>query len=91
MILNHKAAIEFLVASASDTGFNRFTIRNLHALLSDNLLDPDASGRLRTGSVGIRGSVYIPLAVPQRIDECFQQILDTASAIRDPFEQAFFR
>ncbi len=90
MILNHKAAIEFLVASASDTGFNRFTILNLHALLSDNLLDPNASGRLRTGPVGIRGSVYIPLAVPQRIDECFQQILDTASAIRDPFEQAFF-
>ena len=24
------------------------------------------------------------------IDECFQQILDTATAIEDPFEQAFF-
>jgi len=90
MILNHKAAIEFLVASASDTGFNRFTILNLHALLSDNLLDPNASGRLRTVPVVIGGTVYTPLAVPQRIDECFQQILDTASAIRDPFEQAFF-
>lgn len=90
MILNHKAAVEFLVDNASDSGFNRFTILNLHALLSNNLLDPHASGRLRAGPVGIRGSVYIPLAVPQRIMEYFQQILDTAAAIYDPFEQAFF-
>lgn len=38
MILNHKAAIEFLVDSADDVAFNRQTILNLHALLSDNLL-----------------------------------------------------
>ena len=28
--------------------------------------------------------------MPQLIDECFQQICDTAAAIQDPFEQAFF-
>jgi hypothetical protein len=28
--------------------------------------------------------------VPQLIDECFQKLLDTAAAITDPFEQAFF-
>ncbi len=30
------------------------------------------------------------MEVPQLIDECFQQFLDTAGAIEDPFEQAFF-
>ena len=40
--------------------------------------------------MGIAKSIYHPLAVPQVIDECFQQILDTASAIENPFEQAFF-
>jgi hypothetical protein len=34
--------------------------------------------------------VYTPLGVPQLIDECFQQIIDIASEIHDPFEQAFF-
>ena len=54
MILNHKAAIEFLVDSADDLAFNRQTILNLHALLSDNLLpDPGAGGRLRRIGVGI--------------------------------------
>ncbi|MES9902390.1 MAG: Fic family protein [Sedimenticola sp.] len=91
MILNHKAAIELLVEQATEIGFNRYTILNLHALLSDNLLaDPRACGRLRTVSVGVDGTVYHPLEVPQLIDDCFQQILDTATAIEDPFEQALF-
>ncbi|OFZ88787.1 MAG: cell filamentation protein Fic [Betaproteobacteria bacterium RBG_16_64_18] len=90
MILNHKAAIELLVDQASEIGFNRYTILNLHALLSDNLLDPRACGRLRSVPVGVAKSVYHPLEIPQLIDECFQQFLHTATAIQDPFEQAFF-
>lgn len=91
MILNHKAAIEFLLDAIDEVGFDRRTILNLHALLSDNLLgDPSASGRLRAIPVGIGKSVYEPLAVPQLIDEIFRQILGTAAAISDPFEQAFF-
>lgn len=91
MILNHKAAIEFLFEQAAEIDFNRYTILNLHALLSDNLLtDPQACGRLRIKPVGIDGTVFHPLEVPQLIGECFQQVLDTAMAIEDPFEQAFF-
>lgn len=91
MILNHKAAIELLVDQADEIGFNRYTILNLHALLADNLLaDPQAGGRLRRIPVGIDGTVYHPLEVPPLIEECFETILDTAAAITDPFEQAFF-
>ena len=62
-----KSGIEMLVDYSEDVGFNRFTILNLHALLSQNLL-PDASacGRLRRISVGIGGTVFHPLDVPQR-------------------------
>jgi hypothetical protein len=91
MILNHKAAIEMLVDQAGDVGFNRYTICNLHALLSDNLLpDPAACGRLRSKPVGISGTVFHPLEVPQVIEEQFIRILETADAIEDAFEQAFF-
>ena len=91
MILNHKAAIELLADQPAEIGFNRYTICNLHALLSDNLLpDPQACGRLRARAVGITGTVFHPLEGPQVIEECFQQVLDTAEAIEDAFEQAFF-
>lgn len=91
MILNHKAAIELLVDHAAEIGFNRYTICNLHALLAENLLsDPQAGGRLRAISVEIGGAVFHPLEGPQVIEECFDQILATATAITDPFEQAFF-
>ena len=91
MILNHKDAIEFLVESGGEVGFNRYTILNLHAMLASNLLsDEAAAGRLRHIAVGIQGSVFFPLEMPQLIEECFDQVLATAAAIRDPFEQAFF-
>jgi fido (protein-threonine AMPylation protein)/DNA-binding transcriptional ArsR family regulator len=91
MILNHKDAIVFLVDNADEIGFNRFTIRNLHGMLANNLLpDPQAAGRLRQIEVEIGQSAFKPLAVPQLIEECFDQILDTAKAISDPFEQSFF-
>lgn len=91
MILNHKQAIEFLVESADEVGVNRYSILNLHALLSDNLLpNPEACGSLRQIAVGIGGSVYTPLSTPQLLNEYFQRVLDTAAAISDPFEQSFF-
>ncbi|MDP3849478.1 MAG: Fic family protein [Luteolibacter sp.] len=91
MILNHKAAIEMLAEQADEIGFNRYTICNLHALLADNLLaNPHAAGRIRSRPVGISGTVYHPLAVPQKIEECFERMLVTAEEIEDPFEQAFF-
>ncbi len=145
MILNHKNAIEFLINSASEIGANRYTILNLHTLLSDNLYpnnlkswfwteakalavgaitaspvleiqascdrpttklslgrksnfssclgimsDPAACGRLRTFSIGISHSVYLPIAIPQVIQECFDLLIEKANAIKDPFEQALF-
>jgi hypothetical protein len=91
MILNHKEAIEFLVESSDEVGFNRHTFLNLHALLSNNLLpNPAASGRLRTFGVGITNSVFTPLGIPQLIEESFDLILAKASQIQNPFEQAFF-
>jgi hypothetical protein len=91
MILNHKEAIELLAESSSQIGFNRYTICNLHAILAENLLpSPEAEGHVRTRPVGITGTVFEPLGVPQLIEEHLDLILGKADQINDPFEQAFF-
>lgn len=91
MILNHKAAIEMLVEDADEVGFDTYTFQNLHALLSQNLMADDAAcGRVRWRPVEIAGTVFLPLAVPQLLEDCFRLLLDKAAAIPDPFEQAFF-
>ncbi|MFA5240865.1 MAG: Fic family protein [Sulfuricella sp.] len=91
MILNHKMAIEYLVHDADRVAVNAETIIAVHAFLSDGLLaDPMACGKLRNRAVEIGGSVYLPIALPQRIEELFGIVLGMAAEIEDLFEQAFF-
>lgn len=91
MILNHKAAIEYLVNDPGNSLVSPETLISLHALLSDGLMpDPLTCGRIRVRPVDIGGSVYLPIAMPQRIEEIFGVVVTMAAEIDDPFEQAFF-
>lgn len=91
MIMNHKEAILFLVENAQDIELNSLTIRNLHHLLSQDLLaDPEACGNVRSSEVDIGQSTYKPLNNPHQLKELFELILFKARKIEDPFEQSFF-
>lgn len=91
MILNHKAAIEFLVENTETTGFNRYTLMNLHGMLSNGLMpNPADEGRVRQHAVDIGQSPYRPLSTPQQLDSLLDVLLDKAGQIADPFEQSFF-
>jgi hypothetical protein len=91
MLLNHKAAIEFMVAEPNSVTLTERTVKTLHALLMENLLAHRLDeGSLRVAPVHISGSVFLPLANPLLVDECFRQIILTAQQIDDAFEQSFF-
>jgi Fic family protein len=91
MILNHKDAIEFLVRNSEHATLTTDVIISLHAFLSDSLMaDPLSCGRIRNRAVEIGGSVYLPVALPQRLEELFGIVIQMAAEIHDPFEQAFF-
>ena len=91
MVLNHRDAIEFLVESAVRSGLDLQAILNLHAFLSDNLLnDPDAEGRLRQRPISIAGSAYRPETDPHVVSASMRRLFAVAEAIHDPFEQALF-
>ncbi|XBS70409.1 Fic family protein [Acerihabitans sp. KWT182] len=91
MILNHKAAIEFLVENLKEADFNRHTLLTLHGVLSENLMPESIDeGRIRHNEVGIGQSVYRPLYGEARISEVFDAVLAKARAIKDPYEQSFY-
>lgn len=91
MILNHKQAIEYLVLQPEQARVDTDTLIALHAFLSDGLMaDPAAVGRIRRRAVEIGGSTYLPIALPQRLEELFGIVVQMAAEIEDPFEQAFF-
>jgi len=91
MILNHKSAIEYLVRDTEHAGVTPETVIALHAFLSDGLMpDPLSCGRIRKRAVEIGGSVYLPIAMPQRLEELFGIVMSMAAEILDPFEQSFF-
>lgn len=91
MILNHKAAIEYIVESAEDERITSHEVCSIHALLSENLLEnAAASGRLRSIVVGIGGSTYLPLENPHLINEMFDLFIEKINLIEDPFEQSLF-
>lgn len=91
MILNHKDAIEYIIDSTQNSQISTHDIRSLHALLSNNLLgDSMASGNVRTISVGISGTTYIPLSNTDQLREYLDEIIMKMNQITDPFEQSFF-
>lgn len=91
MIINHKAAIEYVVGEAEEEVIRRTALLSIHAALSENLLgDPREEGRLRERPVSLSGSSYTPTAIPQVIREAFDRIVELLNAISEPFETAFF-
>jgi fido (protein-threonine AMPylation protein) len=91
MLLNHKAAIEFLVDAVPEQGLSTNLIRNLHAVLMQDLLADVASlGAIRKKVVNISGTTYIPTQVPAVLQEMFEHIILKAQHIKNPLEAAFF-
>ncbi|MDR5756615.1 Fic family protein [Caballeronia sp. LZ035] len=91
MLLNHKAAIEFLVEAVPMQGLSMALVRNLHAVLMQDLLaDTDSLGAIRTRLVHISDTVYVPTQVPALLEDMLATILGKARLIKNPVENAFF-
>ena len=91
MLLNHKAAIEFLVEAVPTQGLSSGLVRNLHAVLMQDLLaDVTSLGAIREKVVNISGTTYVPTQVPAVLLEMLERIISTAQRIKNPLEAAFF-
>jgi len=91
MLLNHKAAIEFLVDAVPTQGLSPGLVRNLHAvLMQDLLVDVASLGAIREKVVNISGTTYVPAQAPAVLKEMFERIISMAQLIKNPLEAAFY-
>lgn len=91
MLLNHKAAIEFMIDAVPEYGLISAVIRNLHAILMQDLLaDTNRLGNIRRKVVNISDTTYVPAQAPPLLEEMFEHIVDKARQVKNPVEAAFF-
>ncbi len=91
MLLNHKAAIEFLVDCVVQEGLSSGVVQNLHAILMWDLI-PDSSmlGAIRKKPLGVAGTLYSPMQEPDVIKAMLRSIVEKAVGIENPVEAALF-
>ena len=91
MLLNHKAAVEFLADDVSREGCSPLILRNLHAILMQDLVpDNGTLGAIRKKPLGIAGTLYSPMQEPDVIEAMLESIVDKAARIENPVEAALF-
>lgn len=91
MLLNHKAANEFLVDCIPEEGLSSLVIRNLHAILMLDLVpDNGTLGAIRKGLVGIAGTLYLPPQEPHLLEAMLKVIFGKTNLIKNPIEAALF-
>lgn len=86
MILNHKQAFDFLLQnrSAFKDAPSLALVETPHKQLTNDLL---RGQEIRTGEVGITGSIYRPLDNHHQLREALETLVSTISKIEDPFSK----
>lgn len=91
IVLNHKEAISFLKEHGQSLSFIKRDLLDIHSLLIKGLLgDPLAVGVLRSVIVKFDDCKYLPPDNPHLLKDIFEEFCEKASAIENPYEQAFF-
>ena len=90
MVLNHKAAIDFLLEDLIGKSIDPQSLQRLHALLMRRLLDNRDLGKIRASEVMISGSSYRPSADHRVLTHDLNQLCWKASQIKSPYEASFF-
>lgn len=88
MILNHKAAFEYIFENRFD--FTNLTVSNLEVLHSILIKNLNVKNGLRNSLVGITGSKYKPLDNKHQIREALEDLSASMSKMNNPYTKAFF-
>lgn len=90
MILNHKRALEYMIAQKGEEALTKHILYDIHTLLGQGLLQSEHLGILRKTPVKIGGSAYIPPMNTDELEEGCTLFLEKYNSIENPFEKTIF-
>jgi len=90
MVLNHRNCISYLFDNIKSLELTPSTIKEVHSLLSIDLIQRRYVGAIRDVVVGIGGSSYTPLDNRFQLEEELFRLTSLANQIENPFEQSLF-
>lgn len=88
MLLNIKEALEYVLYEKPN--ITKHTLRELHQILSQNLLNKHSQGGVRKIPVFIGNSDYVPLNNPYELETQMDRMLNIYHSIKNPYNQAIY-
>jgi len=68
----------------------KYLVRNLHSIVSENLLSNQECGEVRKIQVFISSTEYVPSNIPQQLESGLDKIASEYEKITNPFERAVY-
>jgi Fic family protein len=88
MILNMRDAYELFIKE--DLTVNKSTLKDLHYILSDEMVADNERAMPRNEEVTIKGCEYIPLATAEKLDDEVNYMFEKYTTIEDAFDKAIY-
>lgn len=88
MILNMRDAYEKFILE--DLSINKNTLKDLHYILSNEIVTENERAMPRDEEVTIKGSEYIPLATKEKLNDELKYMLSKYQTIKNPFDRALY-
>jgi len=88
MILNMRDAYELFIKE--NLAVSKNTLKDLHYMLSDEMVADSERAMPRNEEVTIKGCEYIPLATAEKLDDELNYMLEKYTTIEDAFDRAIY-
>jgi len=88
MILNLREAYEMFIAK--DLLASKQTLKDLHYILSAEMIPDENRATPRNSEVTILGCNYIPLATKEKLNDELNYLFNVADTIKNPFNKALY-
>jgi len=89
MLIDLNKAFTYILKEENCT-INKHTIRTIHQILADELVDDSEIGCVRKKGVLIKGSSYIPLSDATTLESELDRLLNISQDIKNPYDKALY-